>query len=165
VQTVTFRLADSLPRAVYAGIVATARDDVSRRELLEQMIDEGRGSCRLRSPGNAAIVREALQHFDGERYRLLAWVVMPNHVHVIIEQTEGHRLGDVVRSWKSFSARAINRREARQGTVWATDYFDRYVRDRVHLATAIGYIEENPVDAGLVARAEDWLFSSAAARR
>lgn len=162
VQSLTFRLADSLPRAVFDDVAAGAADDADRRRRLDAMIDEGRGACLLRVPEHARIVSAALKHFDGARYRLLAWVVMPNHVHVLIEQVEGFRLGDVVHSWKSFSAKEINRRRGSKGSVWAPDYFDRYIRDDAHFAGAKRYIEENPVKAGLVASPEDWEFSSAA---
>jgi REP element-mobilizing transposase RayT len=162
VQSLTFRLADSLPRAVYDQLVATVADDAERRRRLDAMIDEGRGACLLRVPEFAAIVGDSLQHFDAMRYRLIAWVVMPNHVHVLIEQLEGFRLGDIVRSWKSFTAKEINRRRNASGRVWAPDYFHRFIRDAAHFGNAVRYIEENPVNAGLAAQPEDWPFSSAA---
>jgi REP element-mobilizing transposase RayT len=165
VQSITFRLADSLPRSVYAQVVATAANDPERRRRLDSMIDEGRGSCRLRAPENARIVKDALHHFDGERYRLIAWVIMPNHVHVLIEQIDGFPLADIVHSWKSFAAKEINKRRDAGGQVWASDYFDRFIRDESHLAGAIRYIEENPVKAGLATRPEDWPFSSASRDR
>jgi putative transposase len=93
------------------------------------MIDEGRGACLLRVPEHATIVRDALQHFDGERYRLLAWVIMPNHVHALVEPFEGFRLGDIVQAWRSFTAKAINKRRSASGAVWAPDYFDRLIRN------------------------------------
>jgi REP element-mobilizing transposase RayT len=164
VQTITFRLNDSLPRQIYAGLAKAAKNDVDRRRRLEAMIDEGRGACRLAHPHHAEIVQTALKHFDGQRYRLLAWVIMPNHVHAAIEQVEGHRLGDIIHSWKSFTANQINSIRKSAGAVWAPDYFDRYIRDEVHFTKAVEYIEDNPVKAGLAGRAEDWAYSSASAR-
>jgi putative transposase len=96
VQTLTFRLADSLPKAVYDE--STSLPDNKRRSQLDALLDESRGAAILGEAAVAAIVEHALQHFDGERYRLLAWVVMPNHVHVIIEQIEGFRLGEIISS-------------------------------------------------------------------
>src|SRR5262245_15912184 len=90
---------------------------------------------------------------------------MPNHVHALIEQTEGHRLGDIVRSWKSFTAKQANARLGSGGAFWAADYFDRYIRDEPHFFATLAYIESNPVKAGLVARPEDWRWSSAGRRR
>jgi REP element-mobilizing transposase RayT len=164
VQTTTFRLADSLPRELYKHILGLA-DDAERQILLHRLIDEGRGSCLLSTPENAGIVADALSFFDGERYKLLAWVIMPNHVHAMIEQIEGHRLDRIVHSWKSFTAKQINRRLNSEGRIWARDYFDRYVRDERHYLNAICYIENNPVKAGLVRLAEDWAYSSAARLR
>jgi REP element-mobilizing transposase RayT len=90
---------------------------------------------------------------------------MPNHVHLLIEQVEGFPLGAVVRSWKSFTAKAINERLGRTGAVWARDYFDRFIRNEAHFCHAAAYVEDNPVKAGLVARREDWPFSSASLDR
>jgi REP element-mobilizing transposase RayT len=162
-QTVTFRLADSLPRELYAHILSRA-DEHERARLMHRSIDEGRGNCLLGTPENAEIVANALSFFDGERYKLLAWVVMPNHVHAMIEQIEGHRLDRIVHSWKSFTAKQINRRQNSEGPVWARDYFDRYIRDERHYLNAVYYIENNPVKAGLVRLAEDWAYSSAVKR-
>ena len=161
VQTVTFRLADSLPRAVYDHIIATAGNGEDRRRRLESLIDRGRGACILRQSENAAIVANGLRHFDGERYRLLAWVIMPNHVHVMIEQIEGFPLHRIMHSWKSFTAKEINRLRNSSGVVWSPDYYDRFVRNIEHYENAVSYIEWNPVKAGLIGRPEDWLYSSA----
>ena len=164
VQFVTFRLADSLPRDVYEACVDAARDRIELHQRLEAMIDAGRGACLLRDASNAAIVRTALEHFDGERYRLIAWVIMPNHVHALVEQVEGWRLGDVVRAWKTYTAKAVNVQRGGAGSVWAKDYFDRFIRDEAHFQNTVRYIEENPVKARLVAQPHDWPFSSAAGR-
>lgn len=115
----------------------------------------------LETPEAAQIVQDALLHFDGERYRILAWCVMPNHTHVIVEQTEGWPLASVVHSWKSFTANAVNRLLGRTGPLWMREYFDRFMRDDDHLSTTIAYVESNPVSAGLVERPEDWPWSSA----
>ena len=184
VQSITFRLADSLPAEklaqwqaeLLAGArpswpqsneIKSGRDarapagkiEVHRR--IEEWLDRGHGRCVLRDPRMAQIVEDALLHFDGERYRLLAWVIMPNHVHVLAETLAGHRLGDFIHSWKSFTAKDINRVMGRTGPLWQAEYFDRYIRDADHFRDAIRYIEQNPVEAGLVARAEDWAFGSA----
>jgi len=161
VETVTFRLADSLPREFYEKAAAVAPNSIDLFYALEKAIDKGAGSCLLTLSTNAAIVRDAFAHFDGERYKLLAWVIMPNHVHVMIEQIEGHRLADVVQSWKSFTAHAINKVRGSNGSVWSPEYFDRYVRDERHYENARYYIENNPVKARLVGRPGDWPYSSA----
>ena len=164
-QFVTFRLADSLPAAVVEGLYAdTAAGDIERLRRIERWLDAGQGACWLARPEIARVVEETLLHFDGERYRLLAWVVMPNHLHLLMEPWFGYPLPRVVQAWKGFSAREANRLLGREGTFWARDYFDRYVRDDAHLAAVIRYIEHNPVKADLVAAPADWPFSSARRR-
>jgi REP element-mobilizing transposase RayT len=134
---------------------------VQLRERIARYEDEGRGDCWLAREDIACLVEGALLHFDGERYRLLAWCVMPNHVHVVIQTCDGHLLRDTIHSWKSFTAKAANRRIERRGDFWMADYHDRFVRDAVHLAAVIAYVESNPVKAGLARHAHEWRFSSA----
>jgi REP element-mobilizing transposase RayT len=164
-QSITFHLEDSLPRHVLRQILAdTEPDDPERLRRIERYLDAGHGACHLRRDDIGALVETALLHFDGVRYRMLAWVVMPNHVHGLIETFEDHALADVVQAWKSFTAKAANRLLGRGGAFWARDYFDRYIRDDAHLAAVVRYIERNPVKAGLVGRPEDWAFGSARLR-
>jgi putative transposase len=156
VQTVTFRLADSVPRIVLKQLAASTADKMKRFGRIEAVMDRGAGAAILRDSRCALIVENALQYFQGERYRLLAWVIMPNHVHVLIEQKQGSRLDAVVHSWKSFTAKRINAVRGKHGAVWAREYYDRYVRDAAHFENAFAYVRNNPVKAGLVARPEDW---------
>ncbi len=165
VQFVTFRTVDSLPREIYRSLAAEAQNPGVLRKIAESYLDEGRGQCWLGRPEIAETVEHALLHFDGERYRLHAWVIMPNHVHAIVEPIGGDRLGDIVGSWKSFTAKQANAQLARTGPFWAPEYFDRFIRDDAHLGTAVSYVEDNPVNAGLVASAQDWAWSSARAGR
>jgi REP element-mobilizing transposase RayT len=109
----------------------------------------------------AEIVENALLHFDGQRYNMLSWCVMPNHVHAVVEPVVGHPFGPIIHSWKSFTAHRSNRVLRRTGRFWMPDYFDRYIRDENHLGAAISYVEENPVKAGLCERVEEWRWSSA----
>jgi REP element-mobilizing transposase RayT len=154
-------LADSLPKAIYEDLVTTSSNGSDLRRRVEVMIDGGRGSCALRDSAVAVLVQQALWHFDAERYRLIAWVIMPNHVHVLVEQIEGHLLADCVHAWKSFTAKEANKHLGRTGPFWAPEYFDRFIRDEAHFNTAVQYIHENPVKAGLIARADKWRWSSA----
>ena len=86
---------------------------------------------------------------------------MPNHVHVLIETQLGFRLGDIVREWKTFSARQINLSLERKGPLWADDYFDRMIRNEDQYYEVLFYIEQNPVKAKLVLKPELWPWSSA----
>lgn len=173
IQALTFRLADSLPAKVVLGwkreLERCGADLKQREHQLCQRVacyeDAGHGSCLLREPACAAMVQTALLHFDGERYRLLEWCVMPNHVHVLMHCCFGTSLGEIVRSWKTFTARNINALTGTGGKFWALDYHDRYIRDLNHLADARVYIRNNPVKAGLCEKPEAWPWSSAAVRR
>ena len=161
VQSITFRLADALPALIIDRLKQDEPDSARLRERLETYLNAGHGACLLRDPAHAGIVEDALLYFDGQRYRLLAWAVMPNHVHVLVEPHAGHSLPELVQSWKSFSAKAFNHALGRQGVLWQREYFDRYIRDEKHLHAVTDYIENNPVQAGLVKTASDWRFSSA----
>ena len=160
-QFITFHLADSLPQEVIQQLTQAIEDKANRRRSIEDYLDAGHGACPLQEPDNARIVEEALLHFDGERYRLLAWVVMPNHVHVLVETMPSYSLSTIVHSWKSYTAKAIGKRLGRSGRLWQPDYFDRYIRDEKHFQAVVRYIHSNPVKAGLVDTVEAWEFSSA----
>jgi REP element-mobilizing transposase RayT len=131
------------------------------RRRIEQYLDAGHGDCWLRRPEIARLTEGALLCFDGERYGLLAWCVMPNHVHVMIETREGFPLPDILHSWKSFTSKRANQALGRQGECWQREYLDRYIRHAEHFEQAVAYIEENPVRAGLVKVKVDWPWSSA----
>ncbi|MDP3046597.1 MAG: transposase [Chloroflexota bacterium] len=164
IQFITFRLGDSLPSEVTARLLAEKTAGSQRSDRLEELLHAGHGHCWLARDDFAALVQDSLLHFDGQRYQLLAWCVMPNHVHVLVETREGYPLGEVVHSWKSFTAKQINQRLSRSGGMWAADYYDRYIRNDAHLQAAMDYIESNPVKAGLAKRPDEWRFSSAAVR-
>jgi REP element-mobilizing transposase RayT len=157
VQFVTFRLADSLPQARIEAL----RSQPDAVLLLDRELDVGLGECWLRYVEVAALVQGSLLHFDGQRYRLLAWCIMPNHVHVVVEPMDGHTLSNIVKSWKSFTSRQVNAHLGRTGAFWEADYFDRYMRNEDHLMRTIEYVENNPVKAGLVKEATEWPWSSA----
>ncbi|WP_240905968.1 REP-associated tyrosine transposase [Thiorhodococcus mannitoliphagus] len=162
VQSITTHLGDSLPKATLHRLLAeTERDDIARRQRLDTLLDAGHGACWLSRAEIAELVEQTLLEGDGECYRLLSWVIMPNHLHVLIETLPPMGLGEVVRRWKGSTSRAANGRLGRSGAFWERDYFDRYIRDDAHLAAVTRYIEQNPVKAGLVARAEDWRYGSA----
>ena len=118
-------------------------------EKVQQWLDVGYGSCLLKDPAPAKIVADALRHFDAERYDLVAWVVMPNHVHALLTPRSGFALGKILHSWKSFSAHEINKQAVRQGDVWQDESYDHIVRDPDSLWHFAKYIVDNPRQAGL----------------
>lgn len=167
-QHITFHLADSLPAAtldhIRQEIEATpeAERPGDRRTRLQELLDAGHGRCLLRRPDCATIVAASLRFGHPTRYRLHAWVVMPNHCHVLIAQCEGWPLGDIVRGWKRHTTREIARLpETGAPPIWQRDYFDRFIRDQRQFDAAVHYIEHNPVKAGLVVSPEEWPWSSA----
>jgi putative transposase len=163
IQAITFRLADSLPEEI-AKRLAVEKDPSLRLKITDKALDGGHGSCCLHDPEIGRIVEDTLIWGDGARYRLLAWVVMPNHVHVLVQALPGHPTHSIVNKWKSFSARQANSLLGRSGKLWQPDFFDRFIRDDAHYAAVVRYIEENPVKAHLVSQAKDWPFSSARRR-
>lgn len=161
-QHVVFRLADSLPRTIAED--ARALSAPLRMEATAAALDAGNGARLLADPRAGTIVQDALKHFEGVRYGLEAWCVMPTHVHVLAERREGWPLASVVHSWKSFTANAINHATGRSGAVWSREYYDRFMREAEQGEATIAYIENNPVSAGLCATPEDWPWSSAKRR-
>ena len=179
---VTFRLADSLPAHVLAryaekkeillkrlaGLAGSSgsRSVMTqllelRRELaelqqseIETALDQAYGECLLRDPRNANIVAECLRHFDGERYDLLAWCVMPNHVHAVVRPCDGFELEKILHTWKSFTAHEINKALGRDGAFWQKESYDHLVRDGDDLRNQVRYVLANPGKAGL----RDWEF-------
>ncbi|MES2995504.1 MAG: transposase [Verrucomicrobiota bacterium] len=175
IQAVTFRLADALSAMVIERWqrelenVGQETDENQRAKRLHGWIaryeDAGHGACVLQQSQCAEIVQSALLHFDGDRYRMLEWVIMPNHVHMMLETLPGYELAGVIKSWKSFTARRIHDAIGGSGPLWQREYFDRYIRDENHFHASRKYIHENPVKAGLVAQAEDWRWGSASQQR
>jgi REP element-mobilizing transposase RayT len=152
-------LADSLPIAVRQ---ATAKMPLKEGvAAIDRALDAGHGCRAMTNPPIADLVQAALLAFDTERYALMAWCVMPSHVHALIQIRPGHRIDRIVHSWKSYTAKEANRLLRRTGAFWAPEYFDRFMRDDSHFSDTVAYIEGNPVKAGLCENIADWPFSSA----
>lgn len=95
-------------------------------------------------PEERTLVANAIKHFAGERYDLLAYVVMDDHVHVLAAPVEEFSLHEIVHSWKSFTTNRLQRDFGRMGVIWQREYFDRIVRDERELAEKFNYILDNP---------------------
>jgi putative transposase len=166
-QMITYRLADSLP----AEVATRRADELDQqnqpryRQRIESALDVGMGSCCLRIPELADEIVSTWQRFDPERYRLLAWVVMPNHVHVMITVQPESPLAKIVQSWKSWTGKVITKRQGELGLAsprgWQRDYWDRLVRDEEHFCRARDYIHRNPISAKLCRTPSEWPWSSA----
>ena len=157
---VTFRLADALPQekiaewaSAHANWLAAhpqpwtdaEAEEYARDfgEKLEKALDAGWGACLLAAEENRQIVANALKHFNGERYDLYAYVVMPNHVHVLFSPLGQHSIHEILHSWKSFTGHAINKRMNRIGTVWQKESWDRLIRNNEHFRRTLAYIKQN----------------------
>ncbi len=116
---------------------------------LEEWLDAGHGSCVLKHPAIRKIVSDAIAHFDTVRYLLISYVIMPNHVHVLLKLKTGYQLAEVMHSWKSFTAKAINHALNRTGTLWQPEYWDRLIRNERHFIAYLCYIRDNPKKAHL----------------
>lgn len=166
---VTFRLWDSLPQELLESWVFERKNLVKTAEQMkrplskheeqrlaylysekiEQYLDAGIGSCYMKDDRVAELIANALRHFEDQRYRLAAWCVMPNHVHVVVQPSGDHELPDILHSWKSYTAKEANKILGRRGTFWQTECYDHLIRDEVDFLHAINYVLENPVKAGL----------------
>jgi putative transposase len=103
----------------------------------------------LREPSLAAIVADSLQHFDGERYHLGDFVVMPNHVHLLVCLLGTTEIEAQSTSWKKYSAGEINDRLSRRGRFWQEESFDHLVRSAEQFEHLKRYIATNPERARL----------------
>jgi type I restriction enzyme R subunit len=118
------------------------------REFLDYL-DRGAGKCVLRRPEIARIVADSLHFFDGKRYHLGDFVVMPNHVHLLVCLLGDTDMEAQCYSWKKFTAREINRILGRRGRFWQEESFDHLVRSPEDFERFRQYIAENGPKAGL----------------
>ncbi len=169
---VSFRLADSLPASVLdawrqerkeilaaaqqQGRPLTAHEEIELDRLystrIAAFLDSGHGACHLAKPEIASMVQDALRHFDGQRCDLIAWCIMPNHVHVIVRPLEGYDLAEILHSWKSFTAKQANKQLGETGCFWQEESYDHLIRDEDDFDHQLIYLLQNPEKAGLA----DW---------
>jgi 1-hydroxy-2-methyl-2-(E)-butenyl 4-diphosphate synthase len=174
--SVTFRLVDSLPQSVLrryqnerkslqeqleslptddaSGLASKLRLQIAKIQntVIDPELDQGNGSCLFNNEAFAHLVTNAMTHFDGKRYTLLAWCVMPNHVHAVLTLMPGEELDKVLHSWKSYTAHEINKQSGETGVVWQKESYDHLVRDGEDLRNQVAYVLDNPRKAGL----SDW---------
>lgn len=195
---VTWRLADSVPadliqqwkteRSVFHHTHPKPWSEETWREYsrnferrLERWSDEGHGACHFRHENLRKVVCTSFRHFDQQRYDLVSYVVMPNHVHVLLRPYAGTpaesvgeipasaslrsqnraepflhpcSLAGILKAWKGFTAREINRALGRAGTLWMDESFDHAVRSEAQWLKFRDYIRDNPKNAGL--RENEW---------
>ncbi|MFO1062536.1 MAG: transposase [Pirellulales bacterium] len=115
----------------------------------EEFLDTCHGACRLRNPSLAAIVEKSLLHFDGERYELGDFVIMPNHVHLLASFPSCEDMKNSCDSWMHFTARKINIACGTRGKFWQQEPFDTLVRSPEQYDYLRQYIRDNPIKAKL----------------
>jgi len=155
-QFVTFRLGDAMPagklaiwseqRELWRAVHPESWDEKTRSEYhrkfssqLEKWLDQGHGSCLLKNVDNRTKLEEVLMHDDDSRVEYHAWVIMPNHLHLLFMPK--YPLPKLIAAWKSISARRIG-----QGSIWQRNYRDTLIRDSSHFANAVRYIRRNPAN-------------------
>lgn len=179
---VTFRLAGTLPKEVLLKFKAEreaviAQTQAARRPLtwheqeelfrwysarVDKYLDAGHGDCWLARPEIAGVVAGAIQFHATHRFDLHAWTVMPNHVHAVLRPKPDWTLSRILKGWKGFTGREVNRLLNRTGaTFWQAESYDHLVRDDNDLHRCCEYTTMNPVTARLCPRPEDWRWSSA----
>jgi REP element-mobilizing transposase RayT len=196
---VVFRLAGSLPAEVIARLridrertkreLSKTENELERAKLLREhrwtyferfdALLEGNieGPLWLKQAEAASIVKEALHHYDGNTYDLLAYCIMPNHVHMVFvllplsvgrfsrtDRNDGtgvpsYILAGILGSIKKFTARRINKLLDRSGTLWQDESDDHVIRDSNELERTIWYVLNNPVKAGLVDSWKKWSWT------
>ncbi len=178
---VTFRQAGTLPKEVLLrfkaereGIIKQAepakrpltwheQEELFRwySDRVDKYLDAGHGTCYLQDPKLASLIAEAIWFFEGQRYELHAWVVMPNHAHVVVSPLPGWALSDILHTWKSYTSHEINKHlSTKVVPFWQAESYDHVVRNDEDLYRCCHYTLVNPVNAGFCARPEDWKWSS-----
>lgn len=163
---VTWRLADSLPQSFLRQWAEEKRNwlerhpqpwdyatrEEYRREFpqrMEDWLDAGYGACVLRNPACAAILAGVMRKFEGDRYHIASFVIMPNHVHALFQLRGTTKLKPLLKAWKGASAREINKLLDQGGALWTEESRDTSIRNPDHRIRCYAYIRENPEKASL----------------
>ncbi|MCU1261200.1 MAG: hypothetical protein JWO80_4085, partial [Bryobacterales bacterium] len=157
---ITFRLHGSLPSSRHfpTGSLSSGKAFV----CMDRLLDECRaGPTHLRNPAVAQVVVDAIRQGVGRDYLLHAWVVMPNHVHLLLTPQE--EVSRLLRKLKGATARQANKLLAQSGqSFWQDESYDRLVDGPEEFRRLANYIVQNPVRAGLAASAEEYPWSGIA---
>jgi len=164
-QLLTINLVDAFPvtrHAEWEPILRLA-DKSARRRQLEAWLDRGHGECWLGKPKVAELVESTLLADHRRIYELRAWVIMPNHIHLVVDVWRTP-LSVLVKQWKGATSRQANGALGRSGQFWQEDYWDTLIRDADQLGKAVRYVENNPTEAKMVRDPKAWKWSSARRR-
>lgn len=157
---ITFRLGDSLPQDLLAQLKSEREtwlslhpqpwDKQTEHEYhrkfshkTEEWLDNGYGSCLLKSPEASAIVLETMRHDDGRKYDLVDYVIMSNHVHALVRMIGDNKIQTLAQEWKSVSSHKLRKQFGAEWCGWMKNYYDRTIRDEAHFKNVISYIQKN----------------------
>ncbi len=187
---ITYRLAGSLPQNAIEELrkerqrltLSLKKPEHSKKRwnihlekklfaVWDKYLHENNNINWLSDPEIASIVRENLYHYAGTRYTLWAYVIMPNHVHVLLtshisfETKPDNRLSKgalsiILHGMRGYTAYKANKILGRTGRFWHNEAYDHLVRGDREFQNIVYYIENNPVQAGLVKSPEEWKYSS-----
>ena len=161
VQFVTFRLADSLPQSKLTELSTYKKEWIKQhplpwdeqtkelynhevRDHVDKWLDQNYGSCILQREDIRQIVVNSLFFYHEKEYILWHFVVMPNHVHLLVSPIGDNNVVKSIGSVKRFTANAINKILVRKDSFWQPSVFDRLVRDNQNFTQYINYINNNP---------------------
>ncbi|MCY2977934.1 MAG: transposase [Planctomycetota bacterium] len=118
-------------------------------QLFHRSLDDCHGDCLLKDSSSAQLVADAIRKFDDVRYDLDSLIVMPNHVHVLVQFRSGYDLATISQSWMRYTARVINTQIGRTGVLWQPEPFDHIIRSAEQFEYLHRYVAENPKKAKL----------------
>ncbi len=181
---ITFNLADSIPLDVWLKLKQQREQELQKTApeqhyliqkkffgKYDEWLDRAEyGNHWLALANIAQIVADELHRMDGERYRLLAYCIMPNHIHMLIEslvteaakhhgKSRNYPVTETLRLLKGRTARACNLELKRSGKFWQHESYDHYARNDEELGRIVAYIINNPVKAGLAKEWTEWKFT------
>lgn len=180
---VTFRLANSLSKEVLKNISneyamltrIISKDNIDKEDTVKKRLklifkydgylhNSNTGPHYLKNPEIAKMVCNAIHFHEENMYKLFAYCVMSNHVHIVLKPN--HIIDDeyiplykIMHSIKSYTASEANRILGRKGPFWMNESFDHYIRSDQSFDRIIKYVMDNPVEANLVKNAADWPWS------
>ena len=130
-----------------------------RLKLFEKYQDCGYGRCLFKKKEIANIIKEALLFYNDKNYEIISWVIMPNHIHLLVYLYPNYELAKFIHYVKSITTNKIKKYIDISEKIWSNDYFDRYIRNHFHYCKTVNYIRMNPVKAGLCKDYQDWKFT------
>ena len=175
--SVTIRCANSLPKDISKRLeeIHLAQKEVNaqsheahllQRKLfltLEKYADAGLGFTPFKEPHVADYMQHFLESYERDGMRFSAWVIMPNHIHLLTEPVGFISVDSFMKAWQGFkgiTGQRLNRLLNRSGPFWQTEWYDRLIRDEVEYRKWIAYLAANPLKAGLCSCERAYLYRS-----